>query len=75
MGDVCLTEPPVTLGHPRVCSLTLAQGALPVLTSFFSRTRGTKMNTKKSEPKQRADTTAILLSQQQPHMKVVEPKF
>ena len=33
------------------------------------------MNTNESEPKQGADTSADLLSQQQPQMKAVEPKL
>ena len=33
------------------------------------------MNINESEPKQGADTSADLLSQQQPQMKIVEPKL
>ena len=45
-----------------------------MLSSYFSRTRGTKMDTKVMEHKQGADTTADLLPQQ-PQMKDVEQKL
>jgi hypothetical protein len=72
MGDVSLTEPLGNLATSQRCSLTLAQGALSVLTLYFSRIRGIKMNTKETELKQGAATTADLSPQQQPQMEFVE---
>ena len=46
-----------------------------MLTSYFSRTRGTKTDTKVMEPQQGADTTADLLPRQQLQMKDVEQKL
>ena len=53
----------------------MAQGALPVLTLYFSRSRGIQMNTTELETKQGADSSADLPTQPQPQLKVVEPKL
>jgi hypothetical protein len=51
----------------------MAWGALPVVDLYFSRIRGTKMDTKIFEIEQGVAVTADL-SQQEPHVEVVDLK-